>query len=337
MKADDKKPAAKDPQAYEAERLLPLRKTMLFQLAVSPDIGVSGNTFWEELTCVGYNPQTNLLEAVVSIKRSTGYSGGLCTTGSKEYVRFFVDYGGGFQDLGFTSFDAHDIPDPGGTLHPIEYMVRMPLPDAGQRRCCRHGVIPTVRAVLSWNTPPPTNPNLLGPFGNRLDARIQLAPKPYSLACLLEDIKIDLPVLKMLDLEQALPKKSTPLASTKFEKFRKYRQAKIPDHRALAPVVHAFSGQQAPQGAQISPAQFAELAKLNVNWQAILDALSQSSADVSFEELTCVGLETAADTLGAVIHVKQPTGYSGDLCEDGSKEYVAFWADWKENVINYTR
>src|SRR5207253_4407422 len=43
------------------------------------------------------------------------------------------------------------------------------------------------------------------------------------------------------------------------------------------------------------------------------------------------GLETGADTLGAVIHVKRPFGYSGDLCHDGSKEYVAFWADWNND------
>ena len=47
----------------------------------------------------------------------------------------------------------------------------------------------------------------------------------------------------------------------------------------------------------------------------------------------CVGLETAADTLGAVIDVKRPTGYSGDLCEAGSKEYVAFGADWNDDGI----
>jgi len=49
------------------------------------------------------------------------------------------------------------------------------------------------------------------------------------------------------------------------------------------------------------------------------------------EELTCVGLATAFDSLAAVIHVKRPAGYSGDLCHAGSVEYVAFWADWNND------
>src|SRR5437016_1734345 len=134
----------------ELERLLSVRQTLLLKIALQEKLDFSGNVFWEELTCVGYNPQTSTLEAVVAIKQPTGYSGGLCSTGSKEFVRFFVDYGAGFEDLGYTSFDVHDIPDLGGALHPIEYMVRLPLPDTGHRRCCGHAVIPIVRAVLSW-------------------------------------------------------------------------------------------------------------------------------------------------------------------------------------------
>src|SRR5262245_13842137 len=89
------------------------RKQLLgLQLAGSdalPKLDLAGITDWEELGCVGYQPQLRRLEAVVQIKRSTGYQGGLCTAGSPEYVRFFVDWhdGAGFQDVGLTSFRAH--------------------------------------------------------------------------------------------------------------------------------------------------------------------------------------------------------------------------------------
>ena len=113
----------------------------------------------------------------------------------------------------------------------------------------------------------------------------------------------------------------------------KYREAKVPDHRALAPALHALAGKSAAAGAALSVSQASELTKLKVDLSAAVKALAATSADTSFEQVTCVGLETAGDTLGAVIHVKRPFGYSGDLCHDGSKEYIAFWADWNNDGV----
>src|SRR5262245_35693330 len=59
---------------------------------------ISGNTAYEQVTCVGYNPNLSLLEATVQIKLSGGYGGDLCFKGSTEFIRFYVDYGGGWQD-----------------------------------------------------------------------------------------------------------------------------------------------------------------------------------------------------------------------------------------------
>ncbi|HNW97752.1 MAG TPA: hypothetical protein PKK00_04985 [Bacteroidales bacterium] len=50
----------------------------------------SGNTTFEELTALGFNPETNQLEATISIKLQNGFSGSLCGFGSFEYVRFFL-------------------------------------------------------------------------------------------------------------------------------------------------------------------------------------------------------------------------------------------------------
>ncbi len=91
---------------------------------------LSGNTAYEELTCVGYNPDRDELEATVQIKLPTGYGGNLCSAGSTEYVRFFVDYGSGFQDAGLASFNAHDIPNSIDCAEkptkPLTYVVTFP-------------------------------------------------------------------------------------------------------------------------------------------------------------------------------------------------------------------
>ncbi len=92
---------------------------------------ISGNTRYEEIGCVGYNPVLDLLEATVQIKRPVGYGGDLCSPGTTEFIRFYVDIGGGWVDAGVTSFKAHDIPD--GTdcakasIKPIGYAVSLPF------------------------------------------------------------------------------------------------------------------------------------------------------------------------------------------------------------------
>ena len=53
-----------------------------------------GSTVYEELDCVGLRPNglANELVAVLRIKRSSGFSGGPCTAGSREYVTFWGDF-----------------------------------------------------------------------------------------------------------------------------------------------------------------------------------------------------------------------------------------------------
>ena len=87
------------------------------------------NTTYEEVTCVGYNPDKGLLEATIEIKQATGYSGDLCVGGSTEYVRFFVDDGSGWQDAGLAGVKVHDIPsgqDCAGALDkPLSYIATL--------------------------------------------------------------------------------------------------------------------------------------------------------------------------------------------------------------------
>ena len=63
--------------------------------------------------------------------------------------------------------------------------------------------------------------------------------------------------------------------------------------------------------------------------------LVDTTADVSYEQVECLGLDYNNERLVATFQVKRPYGYSGDLCSKGSTEYVAFWADW-ENECQWT-
>jgi hypothetical protein len=49
-----------------------------------------GDTSYEELRCVGLHPESDLIEAVLTVKKPTGYCGGLCGNGSTEYVAFWI-------------------------------------------------------------------------------------------------------------------------------------------------------------------------------------------------------------------------------------------------------
>ncbi len=65
-----------------------------------PVLQILSDTGFEEIGCVGYQPELNRLEAEVNIKQASGYGGGVCTSGTPEYVRFYVSYynGATWQD-----------------------------------------------------------------------------------------------------------------------------------------------------------------------------------------------------------------------------------------------
>ena len=318
----------------EFQALLLTRRALLVNLAAQQPIAVQGITLWEQVVCVGYHPQSAELEAVVTVKLAIGYSGGLCTAGSPEYVRFFVDYGTGFEDAGVASFRAHDISDaPPGPQHPLQYLVHLRLSDETRRKLCNAPVLPKVRAILSWNRLPPLDPDWLPIYGNRLDAYIQLEPKAPKILDLLAEGVLEKasPLLAKVNLEAVLTPvlpKPTPVT----ELAAVYRRAKVPDHRWLFPMLAPLlvEGKVTPTPALPIP-ELAEFKKLDLNVAAVIEAVLQPKADTTYEQVTCVGLETEADLLGAVIHVKLPSGYSGALCHQGSVEYVAFWADWNNN------
>ena len=330
-----------------------VRNMLMVHLAFGQQIAFQGNTNWEQLGCVGYNPALRQLMGVVHIKQTTGYQGNLCSGGSTEYVRFFVDWGSGLTDVGLTSFAVHDIPDANpDPPHPIEYMVRLTVDDEAHRRFCITPVLPRVRAVLAWNTIPTLDPNYVAPFGNHVDAEIQLQEAPFFLPLIDFDkeqaFNKQLAFVKSLTIAGVSPAQTAPAQSDVTAQALKaantpvaletllpiYRKAGVPDERTMFPIMHPLANGNVHAASMAAHTNFEKVIALSPDTakiNAILFPPGGPKPDTGFEELVCVGLNVDSDTLGAVIKIKRPNGYGGGLCQTGSTEYVAFWADFDDN------
>jgi hypothetical protein len=149
-----------------------------FKLAdvIAKLLATDGSTVYEELDCIGLNPNgmNNELVGVLRIKRKNGYSGGPCTAGSREYVTFWADFDndGTFETcLGTASVRVFDLNVPADGL---EYSVNLPVNLNPYRRPCGDGprVVP-IRAILSWNEVPECgNPDWVPVWGNREETLI---------------------------------------------------------------------------------------------------------------------------------------------------------------------
>jgi hypothetical protein len=285
---------------------------------------ITANTSYEELKCVGFNPQLNRLEGVVWIKQIAGYGGGICTNGSLEYVSFFLSYDNGATWLpqGTTSFPVYDVPGP----HPLEYAVSVVIqPD---RKFCFENNLPLVRAILSWSTPP-AGPTTIPVWGNVVDAQIQIEgfqlvvdlPELLTAA----DVKLP-PAIAGLVSETATVKLQAPKALTAAELKQQYAKSKVPAHRFL---------QKSIQKALLNPANLTAMSEyftgLGVDVAGVIGALENTNGNTDYEQLGCIGLDEGTgspDALVGTLVIKLPTGYLGGPCTAGSQEYVAFWIDW---------
>jgi len=313
---------------------------------LKPVLKVVGNPTYEELTCVGYNPEKGLLEATIAVKRPEGYGGDLCQAGSTEYVRFFVDFGSGWQDVGLAGVRVHDVPDDkdcaGAAEKPLMYVASLAYNPTGP--CCDDPpALPGVRAILLWQWVPPAGGANAGwnpPWGGRLESNVQLKPRPYSFVCLFDKIDIDLPdlveaikdepiplpdpsPLKLGDLATLYAVKDAPQAAdSRFAAVEPHRFGVTHLHAALA--AGGFNQ-------ELLASKVGEWTAAGLDLPAALVELEKTKADVNYEEIECLGLdETFPERLVATFRIKRPFGYGGGLCGSGSTEYVAFWADWDD-------
>jgi hypothetical protein len=293
---------------------------------------IQGNTTYEQIGCVGFQPQFNRLEAVVFVKQPSGYGGGVCSNGTQEYVRFYLSYDNGatWQDVGVTSFTAYDIPATVTHQQRLEYAVTLDINP--RRRFCFSSNIVLIRAILSWNiTPPPNTPNYIPVWGNVHNTHIQIAPRPlFLLDELFTELKVQLPaeVSAAVNLKQEVAAvQPQPLSAAELQKL--YVNTKVEPHRFALAEVHKLLTEQA--GDEALAAGVHPLAQLKLDLSAIGGLIFNGDGNTSYEELECVGLNPNLDTLVGTIRVKLPNGYSGGLCSAGSREYVTFWADFDHN------
>jgi hypothetical protein len=305
-----------------------------------PDAGfkpieeISNVVRFEQLTCIGLNQNLNQLEGTIAVKLPFGYYGNLCTSGSREYVRFYIDYGAGFQPLGYASVNVHDIPNANSCESPDKPLCyTVSLPFVPNQKFCWTPVLPLVRGILSWDVPPPAGmPNWVPVWGNVLDQHIQIMPRPFWLFDILyvipKDIISKLPSQLTSISDHPIPLPDPPPADLQALSI-KYG-SNVASHR------FGFSDlYQAITGSVTQPA----LLDLHKTWSNIkldfpgaLAALEDTSGDIDYEELYCLGLDYSNEYLVATFRIKLPYGYSGDLCQAGSTEYVAFWSDWDSDA-----
>ena len=308
-----------------------------------PVMPLLADTSWEELIGVGYNADRQELEATVNIKLDAGYGGDLCTAGSWEYVRFWVNTGSGWQDAGLAGVNVHDLPAgldcAGAEQLPVSYIARMSF--APDRDLCTEPLLPEVRAILSWSVPPPATgvaPQDWTPiFGNVIDDHVQIPPRLFVLADVLAALDISPDALPSnmeagLDIPIPVPPPA-PLGLAELvkdysvsEPERKHRELAVPAHRFAAATLASAASAPVPDQEEILKT-IGTWAELGLDWPVAVAGLTALDGDTAFEQLDCVGLDITLPRLVGTVTIKQPAGYNGGLCTAGSTEYVAFWAD----------
>ncbi len=323
---------------------------------------IKANPFYEEIECLGLNQETDTLQAIVNIKRANGYLSGPCGKGSREYVRFFVQHGSSWVDLGVVSFSVYDLP---GTL-PVSYNVTMKLKE--EHQFCRHENLLNVRAILSWGwEPTPGNASYLPVWGNVANSTVQVEAIRLSKGIKLSELvsegllTIDQQAFSGLNLSQALEVAAAqPLSYTVLKQMYQQDKAVQPHRYGFA---HAIQVEQQPITTRMlnpqlrvrdnvariaedkadsvtatlaaptaTTASFANFSEVDLEKELLVDLadifkqIELTKGNTTYEQLTCVGYDPHSGMMGGVIEVKLNSGYSGNLCSLGSQEYVGFYA-----------
>jgi len=306
----------------------------------SPNLGLkavnamAGNTSYEEVECVSYSPSRDRIEATIHVKRSYGYSGGPCSAGSFEYVRFYIDYGGGWEDAGLAAVNVHDIPDGedcrGDANHPISYVCG--VDHAPRRKYCGSPVLPAIRAILSWNlVPSPADPDWQPPWGNVHDCRAQISPRRFWIKDILDKFPAELVasvpeyVLENPPFPDPDPGPLKPIALDALAIH--YKGKDVPTHRFAFNALTLAAEPGADLAAFAGNANLAKEAGFDLG-DVLKKIEEDDSGNTTYEELECLGLDGGLESLVATFKVKLSSGYSGPPCSAGSTEYVAFWSDW---------
>jgi len=286
------------------------------------------NTAYEELGSVGYHPETERLEAVVYIKRPTGYGGGVCRRGTPEFVRFFASLDGkSWEDLGLASFTAWDIPGTDAGRRRLEYAVT--LRHRFRRQWCRRAQIVRIRAILEWNEVPDAgNPDHIPTWGDRHDTHILIAPRrrpPWG--DIVGELGDQIAALKdLIDEKAEIPLKMPQPPSSK-DLLEHYAGTDVSHARLIFPQAARFGEFAGVRAHKTGEIELVHVQDVNIPTEGIFE----KQDDTHYEELESIGYDPRDDSVVGIIRIKQALGYLSGLCGWGSKEYVTFWADLEED------
>lgn len=299
-----------------------------------PQVELVGNTTYEEIGCVGFQPQINRLEAVVYVNQPSGYGGDICSAGTPEYVRFYLSFDDGatWEDQGVTSFTAYDIPQGTAGGKRLEYAVALEV--SPSKKWCGVDNVVLARAILSWNfEPPPNQPDFAPVWGNVHDTRILVDPFklkiPIDILLSAVDVELTPQIAQIVDPTQELAL-AKPKALSLTELAERYR-GKVEPHRFALAEARRLLVEPGLSEEVMAAGPKALFGGLDIDISDLLGKLQPTDGNTSYEELECVGLDNERDELVAVIRIKKPLGYSGGPCNDGSREYVTFWTDFDDN------
>ena len=117
----------------------------------------------------------------------------------------------------------------------------------------------------------------------------------------------------------------------------KAEKSQVASHRFGLPDLQVLAAEETGFDSEVFTSIATQWENVGLDLAAAIAAFEKTEADVSFEQPECLGLEERfPERLVATFRIKRSTGYSGDLCHAGSREYVAFWADWDNNASGRT-
>jgi len=201
---------------------------------------IQEDTTYESIGCISYNPQLRQLRSTIQIRQATGYSADGGSTGSEEYVRFYLSYDGGstWQDQGLRAVKVFDVPGP----KPLEFAVTLQIIPARESYFDQN--LPLARAILSWSSSPPAaTPGWTPVWGNVVDARIQI--KSFDILLLkpvLADAEARLPdkIGRKINLNQSARAAHAPLSAPDLHKM--HNGTAVAPHRCGSGVLAAAAG-----------------------------------------------------------------------------------------------
>lgn len=301
----------------------------------TPAAPIQSNKTYEEIGCVGFQPQAKRLDAVVFVNEPSGYGGGICTGGSQEHVRFYVSFDNGVSwvDQGYSSFAVYDVPQGTAGAKRLEYAVSVPCNP--KKKLCFVPNTLVARAILSWNQIPPADqPDFAPVWGEVHNTHIQVDPRMiFDWLDLVDDFKLKLPpqFAQLVDFSEPVKLKE-PQTLSVAELHAAYKGKGVEPHRYALPAVQKLLAQPAA-ATDLGPAPAASIfGNLGINLGDLIGPiLSPGDGSTFYEEMECVGFNPGSSELVAVLRIKRPNGYSGGPCTAGSLEYVTFWADLNNN------